>query len=212
MVYSYTTDNTMGLPYSINDPATSSRTQQPPSCSLPNRFPDRKKLAVYQEFVHNSRSSPDRLTSFLSLHLQVMLKDPKDQRPTATVKIRREKGVVLELALHSRSHPISNWGWGGILLPQTRSVQSGQQAYSGKLLKFSIQLFDCTTGRVDAQPCNSCWQRERPTIEHNLQPYMIDFKAESNITTLSIPLGGNDCCLKADVTFYFTCYHKGIYR
>jgi len=217
MMYRYTTDNTMGLPYSINDPAASSRTQQLPPCSRPDRIPDPDPEVheAYQEFVHNSRGSPDRLTSFLSLHLQAVLKGPKNQQPTAPVIIRRERMVVLELALHSRSHPISHRGWGGILLPQTRSVQPGQQAYSGKLLKFSIQVLACTTGVGNAQPCNSCWQRERQTIEHNLQPYMIDFKAESNITTLSIPLSGNDYCLKADVTFHFTCYshhHGGVYE
>ena len=143
-----------------------------------------------------------------------MLKDPKGQQLTSPVTIRREKKVVLELSLHSDPHPIGCWGWEGIQLPQTRSVQSGQQAIPGKLLKLSIQVSGSSADDLNAQPCPYCWDRELaidPTV--NLPPYMIDFKAESLITLLSGPIDRS--CLKADVTFHFICYskhHGGSYR
>ena len=147
-----------------------------------------------------------------------MLKDPKDQQLTCPVTIRREKKVVLELSLHSYSHQIGYWGWGGVQLPQTGSVKSGQQAVPRNLLKLSIQVSGCSTALPNIQPCPNCWDRERQAIDRNvfpsnLQPYMIDFKAEKLITLLSEPLDGS--CLKADVTFHFTCYskhHGGSYR
>ena len=161
---------------------------------------------------------PDLLKNFLSARLQTMLKDPKIQQLTSPVTIRREKKVVLELSLHSDSHPIGYWGWGGIQLPQTGSVKSSQQAVLGKLLKLSIQVFGCSTAVPNIQPCPTCWDRERRATDPNvfppnLQPYMIDFQAENLTTLFSRPLDGN--CLKADVTFHFTCYskhHGGSYR
>jgi hypothetical protein len=148
-----------------------------------------------------------------------VLTDPKNLQPTASVQIRREKKVVLELALHSHSHPIDNWRWGGIQLPLTGSVKSAQQPFSGRILRLSIQVLGCSTGLPNAQPCESCWARERKSLNANvcppnLQPYMIDFKADSAIIALFKPLDGNDKCLKADVTFHFTCYsnhHGGMY-
>ena len=147
-----------------------------------------------------------------------MLKDPKDQQPTAPVNIRREKKVVLGLVLYSDSQPIDECGWEGIQLPQTGSVKSGQQTLSGKLLRLSIQVFGGSTGAPNAEPCSKCWDRERQAINPNacpanLQPYMIDFKSENLVTVLSRPLEGN--CLMADVTFRFTCYsrhHEGMYK
>ena len=158
---------------------------------------------------------PDLLIYFLSLHLQAMLKDPKDQRPTVPVEIRREKQVVLGLVLYSDSPPVSEYGWEGIQLPQTGSVKSGQQTLSERLLKLSIQVFGSSTGAPNAEPCDSCWDREQQANVHqaNLQPYMIDFKSKSRTTVLSRPLDDN--CLKADVTFHFTCYskhHEGRYK
>ena len=145
-----------------------------------------------------------------------MLKDPNAQQLTSPVAIRREKKVVLELSLHSDSRPIGYWGWEGIQLPQTGSVKSGQQAAPGKLLKLSIQVFGFSTAVPNIQPCPICWDRERRAIDPNifpsLQPYMIDFKAENPTTLLSGPLDGG--CLKAEVTFHFTCYskhHRGSY-
>ena len=147
-----------------------------------------------------------------------MLKDPKDQQPTAPVEIRREKRVVLGLVMYSDSQPIDGYGWEGIQLPQTRSMKSGQQTLSGKLLKLSIRVFGCSTGAPNAEPCSNCWDRERQAINPNgnpanLQPYMIDFKSENLVTILSRPLEEN--CLKADVTFHFICYsrhHEGKYK
>ena len=161
---------------------------------------------------------PDLLKNFLSARLQTMLKDPKIQQLTSPVTIRREKKVVLELSLHSDSHPIEYWDWKGIQLPRTSSVKSGQHSVPGKLLKLSIQVSGCSTAVPNIQPCWICWNRERQAIDpnifpSNLQPYMIDFKAENLTTLLSGPLDGN--CLKADVTFHFTCYskhHGGPYR
>jgi hypothetical protein len=178
-----------------------------------------------------------------SVCLQVMLKDPKDQHEghnqeggsylsslqplhlasslgevTAPVKIRREKQVVLELCLRSDSHPISHWDWEGIRLPQTSSVKSGQENFSRKLLNLSIQVSEGSTNVV--QPCHTCWDQERKRVaknpsscSSNLQPYMLDFKAKNPITVLSGPEDGT--CLKADVTFHFTCiskHHRGTYR
>ena len=147
-----------------------------------------------------------------------MLKDPNVQQHTCPVTIRREKKVVLELSLYSDSHQIGYWGWGGIQLPQTGSVKSGQQVVPRNLLKLSIQVSGCTTVVTNIQPCPSCWDRERQAIDldvfpSNLQPYMIDFKAKNLITLLSEPSDGS--CLRADVTFHFTCYskhHGGSYR
>ena len=147
-----------------------------------------------------------------------MLKDPKAQQLTSPVTIRREKKVVLELSLHSNSHPIGRWDWKGIRLPRTGSVKSGQQSVLGKLLKLSIQVFGCSTAVPNIQPCPTCWNRERQTLDpnvfpSNLQPYMVDFKAENLTTLLSGPLDGS--CLKADVTFHFTCcskHHGGSYK
>ena len=147
-----------------------------------------------------------------------MLKDPKNQQPTIPVEIRREKKVVLGLTLHSASYPISDRGWEGIQLPQTGSVKPSQQTLSGGLLKLSIHVFGGSTGAPNAEPCSNCWDREQQTMDPNvfpadLQPYMIDFKAE-NLTTLhSGP--SNENCLKADITFRFTCYsyhHEGTYK
>ena len=148
-----------------------------------------------------------------------MLTDPKDRQPTVPVEIRREKKVVLRLILYSDSQPIDHYGWKGIQLPQTGSVKSGQQTLSGKLLKLSIQVFGASTGAPNARPCDNCWDREElhainlNVCPANLQPYMIDFKSENLTTILSKSLDGN--CLKADVTFRFTCYsrhHEGMYK
>jgi len=164
---------------------------------------------------------PDLLIFLLSVRLQTMLKDPKAQQltsPVTTVPIRREKKVVLEMSLHSDFRPIGDWGWWGIQLPQTGSVKSGQQRVLGNLLRLSIQVLGCSSGASNVQPCPNCWGRERQGIDSNVcpsnpQPYMIDFKAENPITALSAYLEGS--CLKADVTFHFTCYskhHGGAYR
>ena len=160
----------------------------------------------------------DLLKKFPSARLQAMLKDPTAQQLTSPVTIRREKKVVLELSLHLDSHPIGYWDWKGIQLPRTRSVKAGQQDVPGKLLKLSIQVSGCSAAVPNIQPCRTCWNRERQAIDpnvfpSNLQPYMIDLKAENLTTPLSGPLDGN--CLKADVTFHFTCYsrhHGGPYR
>ena len=147
-----------------------------------------------------------------------MLKDPKVKPITSPITIRREKQVVLELSLHSDSHPIGYWDWKGIQLPQTRSVKSGQQTVLGNLLGLSIQVFGCSPGAPNVQPCHNCWDRERQAIDPNVclsnpKPYMIDFKAANPTTILSRHLDGS--CLIADVTFHFTCYskhHEGAYR
>ena len=159
----------------------------------------------------------DLLIFFLSARMQTVLKDPKVQQLTSSVTIRREKKVVLELSLHSDSHPIGYWGWKGIRLPQTGSVKSGQQPVLGNVLGLSIQVIGCSPGAPNVQPCHHCWDRERQGIDPNiclsLRPYMIDFKAAKPTTVLSGPLDGS--CLKADVTFHFTCYskhHGGAYR
>ena len=146
-----------------------------------------------------------------------MLKDPKVQQLTRCITIRREKKVVLELSLHSDPHQI-DLGWDGIQLPHTGSVKSGQQAAPNNLLKLSIQVSRYSTAVPNIQPCPNCWDRERKGIDpnsfqSNLEPYMINFKAENLITLLSGPMDGS--CLKADVTFHFTCYskhHGGSYR
>ena len=161
---------------------------------------------------------PDLLILFLSLCLQAVLKDPKDQQFTTPVEVRREKKVVLGLVLYSDSQPIDGFGWEGIQLPQTRSVKSDQQQLSERLLKLSIQLFGGLTGAPNPDPCRNCWDREREAINpkfcpENVQPYMINFKSNSLTTALSRPLDGN--CLKTDVTFHFTCYskhHEGTYK
>ena len=161
---------------------------------------------------------PDLLIFSLSARLRTMLKDPKVQQLTSPITIRREKKVVLELSLHLDSHQIDCRGWEGIQLPQTSSVKLGQQSGLGKLLRLSIQVSGCSPGAPNVQPCPSCWDRERQAIDSNVcpsnpQPYMIDFKAENPITALSAYLEGS--CLKADVTFHFTCYskhHGGAYR
>jgi len=156
---------------------------------------------------------PDPLIFLLSARLQTVLKDPNFQQLISPVTIRREKRVVLELSLHSYFHPIGYWGWGGIQLPQTRSVKFGQQSVLGNLLRLSIQVSGCSPGAPNVQPCPNCWDRERRAIASNPQPYMIDFQAENPITALSAHLDGS--CLKADVTFHFTCYskhHGGPYR
>ena len=210
-IYSDNTSNLMGTSHSNNGPAPPNRMSgQPPD----SRHTDTEVHEMYREFVHNLRSSPDVLTFILSLHLQAFLKDPRDQPPTALVNIRREKRVVLVLALHSNSQPISNRGWEGILLPQTRSVDSVQQISPRGLLKLSIQVLASSTGAVNVRPCDNCWSRERPTAD-NVQPYMIDFQAQSCRIPLSTQMDGNDNCLKADVKFHFTCYsrhHGGMYR
>ena len=147
-----------------------------------------------------------------------MLKDPKDRGPTVLVEIRREKKVVLGLVLYSDSRPIEGYGWGVIQLPQTRSVQSDQRPLPRNLPKLSIQVLGGLSGAPNAEPCSKCWDRERQAINRmfcpaNMQPYMIDFKSKSLTTALSKPLDGN--CLKADVTFHFTCYskhHEGTYK
>ncbi len=149
--------------------------------------------------------------------MQALLKDPKNQPQSALVNIRREKRVVLAFALDSDFHPIINRGWEGIVLPQTRSVESGpvQPISPTKLLKLSIQVLACARGDVNAQPCNSCWSRERPPLDPNVQPYMIDFQAQSRQIALSAHMNGNRSYLKADVKFHFTCYsrhHEGLYR
>jgi hypothetical protein len=140
-----------------------------------------------------------------------LLKDPKNQQPTDPITIRREKKAVLELVLDAYSHPISSWGWECIQLPQTGSVQSAQQIFSEELLRLSTLVFGCSTGVLNTQPCDRCWDRERkkPNVcPASLQRYMIDFNAENVIIALSKPLDGNAKCLKADVTFHFTCYSK----
>ena len=200
----------MGLSYPINTSAGPSR---PPPGSRLNRVPNPGVHPVYQEFVHHLRSPPDLLTLFFSLHLQAELKVPKKHQPDAQVKLRREKRVVLTLALDSDSHSISSRGWEGILLPQTRSVESVpvHQIPPAKLLKLSIQVLACPTGDATAQPCNNCWSRQRPPHDYNIQPYMIDFRAQNR----QIALGRNNNCLTADVAFYFTCYsrhHESPYR
>ena len=211
-IYSHNTPNPMGTPHYNNGPAPHNRMPgQPPD----SRLTDTEVHEMYREFVHNLRSSPDVLTNFLSLRLQALLKDPRNEPPTALVNIRREKRVVLLLALHSISQPISNRGWEGILLPQTRSVESVQQISPRRLLKLSIQVLACSSGVVNVRPCDSCWSRERPPTFDNVQPYMIDFQAQSRRIALSTQMDGNDNCLKADVMFHFTCYsrhHGGTYR
>jgi hypothetical protein len=166
--------------------------------------------------IEGSSTAPvaflDLLIFTLSLRLQAELKNPKDQRPTVPVTIRREKKVVLELTLRSDSRPIGSWGWGGIQLPQTASVEPVWQPFSGRLLKLSIQVLGCL-GAPIVQPCTNCWDRERQKMDANtgvanLQPHIIDFQAEDLITVLSTSLDGNNPCLKADVTFHFICYSK----
>jgi hypothetical protein len=156
------------------------------------------------------------LINFLSLRLRAVLRDPRDQQLTGPVIMRREKMVAIELVLHSASQSSTPWGWQGIQLPQSYSVKPTQRPPSGKLLKLSIQVIGCTTGDPDVRPCNMCWARERHgrVGTPDLQPYMIDFKAESDIVALSEPSYTDDKCLKAIVKFRFTCYSRhngGIY-
>ena len=161
---------------------------------------------------------PDLLIYCLSLRLQAVLKDPKDQQSITPVYIRREKKVVLGLILGSDSQPIDGFGWEGIQLPRTRSVKSSQQPLSENLLRVSIQVFGGSTGAPNAEPCGNCWYRERQAMNlnvfpANLQPYMIDFMSKNLTTTLSRPLDEN--CLRTDVMFRFTCYskhHGGVYK
>ena len=214
MIYSRDTANTMGPLYGPPTPGRMHSQETRPD-SRPNHNADSEMHEMYREFVHNLTSSPDVLTFFLSLRLQALLKDPRNHPPTALVDIRREKRVVLVLALHSNSQPISNLGWEGILLPQTRSVDPVQQISPRRLLKLSIQVHACSTGAVNVRPCDNCWSRERPPTAHNVQPYMIDFQAQSRRIALSTQMDGNENCLKADVKFHFTCYsrhHGGMYR
>ena len=161
---------------------------------------------------------PDPLIFFLSFRLQAVLKDPRNQQTTAPIKIRREKKVVIELALHSDTDLFSRWGWEAIEIPQTRLVKPTPQ-FSVKHLKLSTQVLGCSTGVLNAQPCSNCWDRERrsidPNLNLNLQQYMVNFKAESRIIPFSRPLYGDDKCLKVEITFYFTCYsqhHGGLYE
>ena len=161
---------------------------------------------------------PDLLIFVLSTRLQSVLKDPEVRQLTSPVTIRREKKVVLGLSLYSDSHLIGYWGCSGVQLPQTSSVKSGRRTVSRNFLRLSIQVFGCSPGAPNVQPCRRCWDRERKAIDPNVcpsnpQPYMIDFKAENPTAVLSGPL--NAGCLKADVTFHFTCYskhHGGAYR
>ena len=207
MIYSHNTAITIGPPPTPIPLGVS----QPNSRLNHNDGPE--VHAIYREFVHNLPSSPDALTILLSLRLQALLKDPRNHPAAALVNVRREKKVVLVLALHSNSDPISNWGWEGILLPQTRSVQSVQQISPRGLLKLSIQVLACSTGVVNVRPCDNCWSRERPPTD--VRPYMIDFQAQSRRIALSTQMDGNDNCLKADVKFHFTCYsrhHGGMYK
>ena len=207
LIFSHNTGNTVCPPNSIH------RSVVPPDPRL-DHIPDPAVHPVYRGFVHELYSPPDLLTPFLSIRVQALLKDPKNQQYSETVSIRREKRVVLAFVLDS--HPISNRGWEGILLPQTSSVGSGsvQQISPTKLLKLSIQVLARARGDVNAQPCNSCWSRERIYLDPNVQPYMIDFQAQSRQIALSAHLSGNRVYLKADVKFHFTCYsrhHDGPY-
>src|SRR5258706_13225930 len=167
---------------------------------------------------------PDLLIISLSARLRSRLKDPNGQELasniqelTSPVPIRREKKVVLELSLHSDSHQIGYWGWGGIQLPQTRSVESGQQGVPRNLLRVSIQGSGWLTDVPNIQPCPRCWERERQRIDPNvfppnLEPYMINFQANNPVTLLSGPSDGSH--LNADIAFHFTCYspHGESYR
>ena len=193
-----------------------SRTREPQPDSGLDHIPDPEVHEAYRRFVYYIRRFAWSVDDFFSLRLQAVLKDPRDQQPPEPVSIRREKRVIIELALNSDSYPLSAWGWAGIQLPQTRSVKPAQQPFSGRLLRLSTQVLGCTMGAPNAQPCNNCWVRERKDIPPDLQvqPYMIDFQAESQVIALSKPPHGNDKCLKAEVTFHFTCYsrhHGGIY-
>jgi len=210
MMYRYATDDSMDWNYSMNAPAAPNRMQEPPLDSRHNHLPGPEVHQTYQGFVYELRGFPDPLIFFLSLRLQAALKDPRNQQTTAPVKIRREKKVVIELALHSDTDPFSHWGWEAIEIPQTGSVKPTPHTFSGKHLKLSTQVLACSAGVLNAQPCNNCWEREQRSIDPNLnlQPYMVNFRAESRIIALSRPLYGDDKCLKVEITFYFTCYSK----
>ena len=190
--------------------------REPPPESGSDHFPDPEAHEAYQGFVYHLCPSSWSVDDFFSLRLQAVLKDPRHQQPPGPVRIRREKRVIIELALSSNSHSLSAWGWAGIQLPQTRSVKSVQQPFSGSLLRLSAQVLRTTMGAPNAHPCNNCWIRELRNLppDLHLQPYMIDFQAESQIIALSKPSHGNDKCLKAEVAFHFTCYskhHGGLY-
>ena len=190
--------------------------REPPPEPGSDHIPDPEVHEVYQRFVYYLCPSSWSVDDFFSLYLQAVVKDPRHQQPPGPVRIRREKRVIIELALNSDSHSLSAWGWAGIQLPQTRSVKPVQQPFSGTLLKLSTQVLGSAMGTFNAQPCNNCWMRERRELppDLHLQPYMIDFQAESQIIALSKPSHGNDKCLKAEVAFHFTCYsrhHGGMY-
>ena len=209
MVYSPAPDNPMGLIYV-------SRTREPPPESGLDYILDPEVHEAYRGFVYYLCCFSWSIDEIFSLRLRTVLKDPRDQQPPEPVTMRREKRVTIELALNSDSHPFNAWGWAGIQLPKTRSVKPAQQPFSGRLLRLSTQVLGCTMGASNAQPCNNCWLRELRNLPPNLQvqPYMIDFQAESQIIPLSKPSHGNDKCLKAEIMFHFTCYsrhHGGIY-
>ena len=205
-------------PADINGFAAPDGMQEPRPSSRLDHFPDLEVHEAYRGFVHDSHRRSLSVKKILSVRLQTILKDPKAQQPNSPVTIRREKKVVLELSLHSDSHPIGYWDWKGIQLPRTSSVKSGQHSVPGRLLKLSIQVSGCSTAVPNIQPCPTCWKREQQALDPNvfpsdLQPYIIDFKAENPTTLLSGPSDGS--CLKADVTFHFTCFskhHGGPYR
>jgi len=139
--------------------------------------------------------------------MQAVLKDPRNQQTTAPVRIRREKKVTVELALHSDTGPFNRWGWEAIEIPQTGFVKPTPQTFSGRHLKLSTQVLGCLP---NAQPCSNCWEREQRTIDPDLdlQPYMINFRAESRMINLPWPLCADDKCRRVEIKFYFTCYSR----
>ena len=146
------------------------------------------------------------IMSSLSIRLRAELKDPASQVPDNTVEVRREKRVVLELFLHSNDASIGDWGWQGIQLPPTGSVKAVQPRLQEGLLHLSVLTYGSSTRALLSQPCESCWIRERRALGYrpSIQPYIVDFKADSPVTVLSRT--PESPFLKVEVTFHFTCY------
>ena len=143
----------------------------------------------------------------LSVRLHAALKDPAGQVSTTTVEVRREKRVVLELFLSASDRAIDkSWGWQGIYLPPTGSIKHAQPRLQGGLLYLSVQVHGGSSGTLLSSPCKHCWDREQRALGNppDLQPYIVDFKADNPVTILSRTPDFR--FLKAEVTFHFTCY------
>lgn len=140
-----------------------------------------------------------------SVCLQAKLKDPASQLGSE-VEVRREKRVILEMFLSSSDESINKWGWQGVQVPSTGSVKPAQPRLQEGLLYFSVLVYGGSTGTPLSRPCEKCWKREHKALGYqpNFHPYIVDFKADNPVTLLSRTPDSR--YLKAEVTFYFTCY------